>query len=1219
MKIVKIELQNINSLKADTPIVIDFESPQFEDVGLYAITGPTGSGKTTILDAITIALYHKVPRFNKTNIKAGLEDVVSKGAGFAMSRITFRSKSTLYEVFWSMRLKTKTGKMLGKPIEEVRLKNLETEKILAEKKKDFQQQVEQITHLNYNQFLRSVMLAQGEFAAFLSANAKDKSALLEQITGEDIYKKIGEELGLRIASEKKKLETVRAKINNDDLLTAEQIQELKTEQLNIDSELEKCNRKLKEFTAIQEWFAKEQELIQAKQGLDAAWALFEKEKENSLPTLEELRQHELAEPFQNIIADLKRTETAIDERKQRQLKLHQDFLLIQESIESAEKTEIQLKEKLRHAEHEQKEWQPKLIQLAEIEVGIKKLNEENNQRNAESVSRKKQIEGYTEQIKNHIETIEKSEQRLKQLELFINENKKLELLKNKLTDWNVAFSEIKNILLSIDNTKKKIGSTHEDVAKIQKKCNALNEQKKSDVQHLEHIRKEYKNLLQTIQLMNLRDLLDEQKIISAEKIKAKELLERSVKFVDERHKNDELRNNISLKRGLEAENEKHRKELDTVVINAERALNDAEKLLELERKIKSFEDERRQLQKDKACPLCGSTRHPYVAEYDEHALSKTAEELKKRKTFLGQQQELKRVAEIEALSISKDLKICEASLKESNLLLTKLKTDFEKYGSTFAINDSEVLEQHLSVLSHKYVELDKKIDNAQKLLQKQSDTEKLINREENKVNVIDQQLSAENARLETLKFGLKESETVLEKLDESLTQGREALRKVLAAFDFSMPSDDRMDDFLKDLQMRISDYEKKQQQKTEIANTISGLKQSQRSIKTQLEEKLLDEEKMQVLLNETINTLNKLKAQRIEILPLNISTEVKRKHLQQIFDESKSAYEKAQKILAGYRMKKAESEREKSILHQDIQTLQQNLEVCNSNLNKSLENSVFADRETIEKHLLSREEKQKYEMIRNKLDAKDLELKTLKNKLIEDTDKLYDEKNFKLSSDEVRSKKNEAEHDEKQLNQRKGQLKEKFKLDEQIRARNKGVMTEIYNQEKVLDKWNTLNNLLGGNKHAFNTYVQRLSLQSLIRIANLHLAKLNPRYSLIMKNEYKKGEELNFNLVDHYQTDEIRVVDTSSGGEKFLISLALALGLSDLASKNVNIESLFIDEGFGTLDANTLETVLSSLETLQAQGKMIGVISHIESMKERIPSQIQLTKKRNGVSEVLVV
>src|ERR1035437_9740259 len=169
MKVLKIELQNINSLKCEIPIVIDFEHHRFEDVGLYAITGPTGAGKTTLLDAITIALYRRVPRFEKASSKGGLEDVVSYGAPRAMARVTFDAQNQRYEAQWDMRLASTNGKLLGKPVETERLKNLSTGVIIAETKTTCDEKIAEITQLNYDQFLRSVMLAQGEFAAFLSA------------------------------------------------------------------------------------------------------------------------------------------------------------------------------------------------------------------------------------------------------------------------------------------------------------------------------------------------------------------------------------------------------------------------------------------------------------------------------------------------------------------------------------------------------------------------------------------------------------------------------------------------------------------------------------------------------------------------------------------------------------------------------------------------------------------------------------------------------------------------------------------------------------------------------------------------------------------------------------------------------------------------------------------------------------------------------------------
>jgi exonuclease SbcC len=134
-------------------------------------------------------------------------------------------------------------------------------------------------------------------------------------------------------------------------------------------------------------------------------------------------------------------------------------------------------------------------------------------------------------------------------------------------------------------------------------------------------------------------------------------------------------------------------------------------------------------------------------------------------------------------------------------------------------------------------------------------------------------------------------------------------------------------------------------------------------------------------------------------------------------------------------------------------------------------------------------------------------------------------------------------------------------------------------------------------------------------LANRYLLKINQRYR-ILKNP---AQDLDLQIVDTYQADAIRPMATLSGGESFLVSLALALGLSDLAGRQAQIGSLFIDEGFGTLDAETLDTAISSLENLQATGKMIGIISHVEALKERISTQIQIIKMTGGTSKLQIV
>ena len=143
---------------------------------------------------------------------------------------------------------------------------------------------------------------------------------------------------------------------------------------------------------------------------------------------------------------------------------------------------------------------------------------------------------------------------------------------------------------------------------------------------------------------------------------------------------------------------------------------------------------------------------------------------------------------------------------------------------------------------------------------------------------------------------------------------------------------------------------------------------------------------------------------------------------------------------------------------------------------------------------------------------------------------------------------------------------------------------------------------------------QSYTLNLLLLHANKHLSYLSKRYKL-----QQVPDTLALQVIDCDMCDEIRTVYSLSGGESFLISLALALGLSSLSSNNLKVESLFIDEGFGSLDADSLRTAMEALEQLQMQGRKIGVISHVQEMSERISVQVQVHKKINGKSVLTVV
>jgi exonuclease SbcC len=182
------------------------------------------------------------------------------------------------------------------------------------------------------------------------------------------------------------------------------------------------------------------------------------------------------------------------------------------------------------------------------------------------------------------------------------------------------------------------------------------------------------------------------------------------------------------------------------------------------------------------------------------------------------------------------------------------------------------------------------------------------------------------------------------------------------------------------------------------------------------------------------------------------------------------------------------------------------------------------------------------------------------------------------------------------------------------RAARVDLTRELERLSEAFKPWEKLNELIGSADGAkFRSIAQRRTLDILLRYANTQLNQLAGRYLLA-----RVPESLNLVVLDRDMGDERRSVHTLSGGESFLVSLALALGLASLTSNRLRIESLFIDEGFGSLDPETLNTAMGALMSLEAQGRKVGVISHVPEMADAIPVQIRVVKGRNGASRIIV-
>ncbi|MEG1546023.1 MAG: SbcC/MukB-like Walker B domain-containing protein, partial [Bacteroides sp.] len=200
------------------------------------------------------------------------------------------------------------------------------------------------------------------------------------------------------------------------------------------------------------------------------------------------------------------------------------------------------------------------------------------------------------------------------------------------------------------------------------------------------------------------------------------------------------------------------------------------------------------------------------------------------------------------------------------------------------------------------------------------------------------------------------------------------------------------------------------------------------------------------------------------------------------------------------------------------------------------------------------------------------------------------------------------------IEQQLAKVEAELLVQRQNRERLKVFEQELNEKRTVAERWAKLNDLIGqASGEKFKIIAQSYTLNVLLLHANKHLSYLSSRYKL-----QQVPGTLALQLIDRDICDGVRTVYSLSGGESFLISLALALGLSSLSSNNMKVESLFIDEGFGSLDTESLRAAMEALEQLQTQGRKIGVISHVQEMSERITTQIVLSKQSNGRSKVLI-
>lgn len=289
MRILQVRFKNLNSLAGEW--LIDLTHPAFTSDGIFAITGPTGAGKTTILDVICLALYGRTPRLNKVN-KSGNE-IMSRQTGECFAEVTFETQNGRFRCHWSQhRSRKKPGGELQAPRHEIA--NADSGEILDATLRGVAELVESKTGMDFDRFTRSMLLAQGGFAAFLQAASDERAPILEQITGTEIYSQISIRVHDRRAQERKRLDTLQAELARMQLLTTEEERQLaESLELKIGQDSDVTQQVARQNQAIT-WLEDINRLVQELQVLEQAESDLQTRLEAFAPRQERLRLANLA-------------------------------------------------------------------------------------------------------------------------------------------------------------------------------------------------------------------------------------------------------------------------------------------------------------------------------------------------------------------------------------------------------------------------------------------------------------------------------------------------------------------------------------------------------------------------------------------------------------------------------------------------------------------------------------------------------------------------------------------------------------------------------------------------------------------------------------------------------------------------------------------------------------------------------------------------------------
>ena len=1252
MRILAIRGQNLASL---ANFDVSLESGPLHQAGLFAITGPTGAGKSALLDAMCLALYDHLPRIKGKRGSYRVADsteqdaltvtdprhIVQRGAAEAFAEVDFIGcDNRRWRARWSVKRwsvgrargnKRARGKMTGKlQAAQVELFALPSQTPMTEHCKEATLKlIAERVGLTYEQFCRSVLLAQGDFAAFLNAKADERAQILEALTDTQLYAAISKAAHERVREEKATLAALEAEASGFRPLSEAERAELEHSRHRLERQRQAWDAERQARERDRQWHARRAALAAGVAELERNYEAARQARHKANADADRLARLERAEGLRHAYDQARLARQEREEAVRRQTDLVARLEDVKETLAAAQSQACQAEERLRAVEAERAAKQPEIDRAGKLDVQIAETDRRRSEAERRSDEATRQERAAREALAQAEREQAEIDEALRQDDRWLAENERLKTL---VTQWALCEQAIQ----AYTEAKREIGRLSDEEAKLgaalEAQTNNLEQARQAADTANAQLETAKAKLASAAQALTA---LQATQSPAAQQEARRQLAERQRQLEDLRRLREEAIRVEHDRAAAEtsgraaqdalAELERRLAELVGARVSLEAEQRAREQELRLAQAMEELAARRPELLfPGRPCPLCGSTEHPDADKPapPSEAVACLSAELDAARQRLAEQNEAMQQIQRQCAAEEANAQAARARLDEA---VARQRSYWSQWEASRPADfpNSPLAPDAEAALDNAFAQLTAKKDALDQAGQAYEAAREARDQAQSEVNHFGEQARQAQAtlqRLEAKRQALENERSLCQAQREPQVARCDRARQALAPIfawqpDWQATLDADAGNFLAQARRLLADWQAAEQRKQDALKRKAELERAIAARQAALEAAQARLEAAQRELSTVAAELEQRRQARAALLDGKL-TEAVRKALN-------DARQKAGEDLHNARQRLNVVERDKTAVEAALtaatdlcEKRASEAEQARKALEAALAAAGFGEDDLAELLAVPGAERERLRSRLQELDNAMVAAEGAFESKRQELEAHLASNPPNLPQADIEAKLAELDARIANGDRELGALNERLRQDEDLRRRSAELAERIEAQRARYTVWASLDNVIGSaDGKKLRLFVQGLYFRTLLEQANHYLQQLRQRYRLAPVN----GAELEIQIIDRVMGDAIRPVTTLSGGETFLVSLALALGLSAMSANKVTVESLFIDEGFGTLDPQSLEEALGMLDQLQATGRQIGIISHIPELAERIGYRIAVTPNGRGVSQVSII